>query len=285
MHIPECAVGQIPITVCMHVSDYSDKKEIKAKLKELEAMQVSQGVRMLRWKGTFKNVEGEWILLERPDKRSWMVDDVRGYLRGQKRLLQSMSYYPACEHPAACYFDIEQEGDDGAIFDNEPFTVRNAQGAAEKLRQDAGRYLYFSSEEPLKDQELQRLLWCEDDLSYHYRSFINHGETTDITNEFWNGCNGRELPLFIAAMYREWIYDHIGDQFSEEWDVDQFADEARAWSCDISRAGEIVATKPLSKRMRDLLARFGVSEKDMLSYMKQNVRQEKYCAEEYEETW
>ena len=276
------AAKQIPVMACMHVSEYEDQKEIGKKLKELEAIPEISGCRIIRWEGKLRGNAGNWVLIENVEQRKWKVEDARSYLNRYKELLQNMSYYPALDIPMAYYYEIEKEDDETDFFDNAPFTVRFVKGATEKFRKDAGRFLYFSTEDDLPDQQLIHRVWCEEDLWFQYHAFINQSETTDITEEYFDGLAGRELPLFLASMYREWLYDHLKDEITEEWEIGHFARDMKKWTCEIDHSGQITCD-PMNKKMRELLALFEVTQKDIRDYVARIVQQEKYFSDEYKQ--
>ena len=219
-------------------------------------------------------------MIERCDMRDRIASDARGYLNRTKERLQAMSYYTACADPMADYFDIDSETDDYGFMDDTPFKVKFTKGATATLQQDAGRFLFFSTEKLPSDAELIRQCWQDEDIFWQYNTFMNQGETTDITDEFFDGVAGRDLPLFLASMFREWVCDHMFEEFHDTWDVDDFMDEARRWWCTVDSSGALQA-EPLKDKMKTYLRYFGVTRKDIMKYFSEAIHQENYFASEY----
>lgn len=104
---------------------------------------------------------------------------------------------------------------------------------------------------------------------------MNQGETADVTDEYFDAMSGRELPLFLSAVYREWIYDHIGDLFDGEMDVNLFAEKASEWKCSINPDGR-VESPPMKEGLEAMLKRFDTTPADVIKYISALVRQKNY---------
>ena len=97
---------------------------------------------------------------------------------------------------------------------------------------------------------------------------------------------GRDFTLFLGSMYREWIYDHIGDQFSDEYDVVPFSRDMTKWNCSIDIHTGTVKADPMPVRMQELLGRFGYCLSDVTDWLESCLQQEKYVSREYgDESW
>ena len=127
----------------------------------------------------------------------------------KKRLLH-MFYYDASADPYACYYDIEADQDDIGIFGEGPFTVKFLPGATNLFRQDAGRYLCFTTGEPITDEQLLSAQWKEENRESLFNAFLPQSETKDVTDMFMEGMEGRDLTLFFACLLQEWIYEKLG---------------------------------------------------------------------------
>ncbi len=267
-------------TIWIHPSEYKNQKELGAKIKDLGQTPVRSGWRTVQWNGRWEDTEGTWILTENTGMREGAEENARHFLQNTKKRLQLMSYYPASSDYSACYFDIEKEDDESDFFDNAPFTVKAVPGATKKFRLDIGRCLCFTTEGPFTEEELIRQLWCEDDLRCQYSQYMNHGETSDVTEEFFDAMKGRELPLFLASMYREWIYHHIGDLFGDGLEITPFLRKAAEWRCTIHPGGKIEAD-PMEQDLEKLLKRFDVSAAAAIAFLEEAVRQPHYFSDAY----
>lgn len=277
------AMKKIQGMICMHASEYDDQKEMKKILKQLEETEEKNKRKIIRWDGELDGRKGHWILMEIPEKHEWMSEDAGSILQQHKHLLSAMSYLNASSDPWAYYFDIECQNEDEyelSFDDNVPFTVKLVKNAAALFRQDAGRYLYFTEEEPLTDQQLINLQWRQEDMMYQCSAFINQGETTDMTDEFFEAMPGRDLALFIAQSYREWIYDHAGSLFTEKYDAYQLAGDLYDYRCSIASDGSVKA-EAFSKKLSSLMKAFAVTRKDLIEYVQKHASEKKYFSDEY----
>ena len=278
------AVRKCPVTIWLQPSRYRDRKEIRRRLEELEAAEASGGYRVIRWQGKWEETEGTWVLVENTTWRGAAPWDARQIMQSLKKRLQRMSYPEVCTDPAASYFDIESEDGEFSPFGKNDFTVKALKGAAERIREDYGRSLCFTTGEAPDDAEIVRELWRDEDMHYHHQVYTNHGETCGIAEDYFQLMEGREFVLLLSSMYREWVYDHIGDLFAgdDELEVTPFFRLAAKWACDILPDGKLEYS-PMGKRMKTLLARFGASQKDVVEYLKGNIRRKRYFAETYSE--
>lgn len=274
------AVKQIPCSFCIHTTQYPDQKEMKKYLRQLETAQEENNRKIIRWDGDFEDVSGHWILMENPEQRQWMTDNARELLRRQKSVLKEMSFYAALDNTFSDYYEINPLNEDFDFFDESPFTVNNVKGAAVLFRQDAGRCLYFTTEESIPAAALIQRQWREESLNYMVNAFINQGETTELTDEFFNAMDGRNLTIFLAELYREWIYEHIGNTFTEDFDIEPFSKLASKWECEID-PDDTVHSEPFDKQLEPLLDAFSVTRTEIQEYMKENVKSTKYFSDEY----
>ncbi|MBQ9010755.1 MAG: hypothetical protein IJ088_15725, partial [Clostridia bacterium] len=271
-----------PSTFCIHPSQHPDNKEISKKLKKLAELPVVSGYRILKWEGSWNDTNGTWILAELVSRRKDIEAQAGHILKNEKRRLEAMSYFPAMTDHASCYFIIEKESDESDIFDTLPFTVKSRKGATKQMEQDYGRFLFFTTEGDgsVDRDELNRQIWYEEDLIDRYCSYMNQGETTGLTDEYFSALKGRELPMFLASMYREWIFSHIGDLFDSEnerdWiEVTPFLRKASHWRCRINPDGTVIPT-PMDEKLEALLKRFNVTPDDITGYLSSVIRQEDY---------
>ena len=269
-----------PVSVCLQLSEYPDRKVINQKLKELEKHEEVPGYRILRWKGELEGVEGMWTLVENVSLRSGIEKKARDILRRYKARLQAMSYYTALLDFTSCYFSIESESDEFEFRDNAPFTVKAKPGGTQNLRNNYGRYVCFSTEAPLTDKQLIHRLWCEEDILDRYNAFMNQGETTDITEEYFDAMSGRELPLFLASMFREWIYEHVCGQSCNEDEFMRFLSVTEKWECILHSDGTPEMTDG-NQDVESVLKQFGVGVQDVTDYLARVIRQKDYFDEDY----
>ena len=290
-YLPDAAKAR-PSTFCYHPSAYLDGKELTKKLQELEKLPIVSGYRILKWEGSLKELNGNWALVEIADQRKDITNTARTILNNEKRRLQAMAFYPASADPSACYFDIEKESDESDFFDNLPFTVKSKSGATKRISQDYGRYLFFSNEGPFDDDdELLSQIWRDDDLIYQFTSYMNQGHTVDVTDAYSKAMAGREFPMFLASMFREWIFDHIGDLFKTEKDskdpleVTTFLRMASKWECTIQTDGTVEPDElsgKMDEKLAVLLKRFNVSPDDIINYLTTVIKQRHYFSESFE---
>jgi hypothetical protein len=215
------------------------------------------------------------------------IADIPGsYLKAWKRELQEMSYLEAGCTPYAFYFNIEKEDEKEdeygfGFFDEDKFTVRNGKNAAKRLTMDAGRYLFFTNGEDIPDGDLFRMQAEQEDICEHFREFMNHGETSDLTDDFFPAVLGRDFILFLAQAYREWICRHMEDLLTDGWDITKFLRDAEACSYRIEKGGNVSEEEGSS--WPEGMDRFGVSREDVLRYMTDNVLRGKYFSDEYKD--
>ena len=283
-HLEERAAGKIPLTLCMLPSEYSDAKEIRKKIKELEKAPFEGGRRMIRWEGNLADTPGNWALLEIRRTREEIVKNPGYFLKAWKKELKEMFYLEAEYTPFAFYFDIDRvidnEEDYGfSFFGDDPFTVKTGKNASKRLTMDAGRYLFFTNGEEIPEEELFRMQFEEDDVIERFREFMNHGETSDMTEDFSPALRGRDFILFLAQAYREWIYRHMEDLLTDGWDITKFLRDAGKCSYRIERGGNVSEKEGSS--WPEGMDRFGVSREDVLRYMTENVQRGKYFSDEY----
>lgn len=289
--LPDAAKTR-PSTFCYHPSAYLDAKELTKKLRALEKLPIVSGYRILKWEGSLKDVNGNWALVEIADQRKDITDTARNIMNSEKKRLQAMSYYPACMDPSSCYFEIEKESEEADVFDNLPFTVKSKSGATKRISQDFGRYLFFSNEGPFdNDDELLSQIWRDDDLIFQFTSYMNQGHTVDVTDEYSKAMAGREFPMFLASMFREWIFDHIGDLFKTEKDskdpleVTTFLKKASRWGLTIQSNGTVEPDELMGEidaELVTLLKRFNVSPDDIINYLTTVIKQKHYFSDSYE---
>ena len=282
----EAAAGQIPLTLCMLPSEYEDGKEIRKRIKELEKVPFERGRRMIRWEGNLTDTPGKWALMEIREKRENVVSNSGYFLKIWKGELQEMSYLEAGCTPYAFYFNIEKENENEdeygfGFFDEDKFTVKNGKNAAKRLTMDAGRYLFFTNGEEIPDEELFRMQAEQEDICENFREFMNHGETSDLTDDFFPAVLGRDFILFLAQAYREWIFRHMEDLFTGSWDVTQFLRDAGECSFGVEKGGNVYEEERSS--WPEGMDRFGVSREDILRYMSENVLRGKYFSDEYKD--
>ena len=275
------ALKKMPTTVCMFTSVYPDQKALKKQLKALEDAPLQNGRRIIRWDGEYEGISGHWALLEIPEKREWMTESASTFLKQRKLILETMSYYDAVYEPYSEYFELEHDEDDEDFFGNMPFTVKAVKNSRKLFTQDAGRFLYFTNGEEIPDEKLIRMEWQQEDQQYLWNALMNHGETADLTEEFRNGMTGRDFALFLAQMYREWIYSHIKDMCNERFDVSHFLTKIQGISVSIDENAK-AKLRDSEPEYLGWLERFGIRPEDLETYMDENFRNAKYLSDEYD---
>jgi len=265
-----------PTVGWIHPSEYPNQKEMTKKLKELDTVDPVSGWRFVRWEGSYEGKEGHWVLGEELSQRENLDRSVRNILTNYRKRLEAMSYFAASGDTLSWCFEIEQEGEDVDIFDDGRFTVKSVPRASEKMRKDFGRVLCFSTETLPPDEQLRSQAMHEEDMVWHCTSFMNHGETSDVTETFFDAMDGRNLPLFLSCSFREWILRHSGHRFEDNYGMSEYFSDLSSWSCEVFSDREM-KTKPMDKKVRTLLEEdYGVTESDVLGYVNEVIRQKRY---------
>ena len=274
------AVKQIPTTFTIKPSVFMDQKEMKRRIRELEKLEYTEGRRILRWDGDYNGVGGHYVLLELKERQETAYETAGDTLNRYKKRLQAMSFYDASNTPVSSYYIIEADQDEIGVFGDGPFTVRFVPGATKTLRQEGGRFLIFTTGEPLSDEWIIRNTWADDDKWYVFDIFMSQQESEEVTDIFTQGMRGRDLCLFLAAVLREWIYDHMKEDFGRDMDVDEFAEYASRWRCEVYPDSRIEPGE-MDDTLREWLARFGVTKTDILDYLREKISQTDYFSDEF----
>lgn len=204
-------------------------------------------------------------------------------MKNRKYYLSQIPHSVVMNDPYYDYYetDIIDEGDPTEY--NPTFTIRIHKDAVAKLKKNAGRYLFFTTEEPLSDEQLIQRQWNEEDLANQYTSFINQGETTDAMDFFREAMTGRDLSLFLAQIYHDWLYKSIWNSNEEKTDsdpVDDFIRRAPGWECRINKDGS-AACEPFRQKLSGIMNFLGITEEDLKKYVETNIGKPQYFSDEY----
>ena len=264
-----------PTVGWLRPSQYPEQKEMTKKLKELETLTPVSGWRIMRWEGSCNGVEGHWALGEELCQRKNLDQRVRNILKSYRTRVQAMSYYAALGDTLSWCFDIDRAPEDEG-FDDPRFTVKNAPRASEKMRKDFGRFVCFSAEPLPPDEQLMWQAMQEEDAVWTCTSYMNHGETSDVADTFFDAMEGRNLPLFLTCSFREWILRHSVHRFDEHYHIAELFSDLGLFSCVVYRDGK-TEMDPMKENVRTLLEEdYGATLSDVLEYVNKVSRQKRY---------
>ncbi len=279
----ELAGKQVPLIICMLPSYHACVEEIEGYLSSLANTPLKNGWRIIRWDGECRDLPGHWVLMENEEKRKRLLGQETSILAEKKKKLEAMSFFNTLYDPYRVYFAIDRvDEDDIHPFGDDKFTVELRKNAHAWFEKNAGRLLYFVMEEDIPDEKLIRMQRQDEDQLDLWNTMINHGETADVTKEFFDGMEGRDFTVFLGQMYREWIFDHIEDQLTEEFDINDFFAEIAKIEFVIEEDGKAKPRRQRKKRTA-WLERFGVAIDDLKNYMNDNIEEKKYFSEQFED--